>query len=516
LGVIPDPDALPVVEVEEASETELQRIRAIGALPYEEFLRMHFPHVATAPLAERHHRAYRWGDSIGSTIVRPHVAPWPRGGGKSTTAEILVTRLACRGTRRFVLFVSSTQAKANARIQALAKHLEVLGVGRDINTYGQSRGWTRQLLRTNIGFNAMAVGLDVGMRGVKLDEVRPDLIVIDDVDERDDTPATTKKRIDALTMDVLPAGGADCAVLVLQNLIHEDSIVSQLYDGRAKFLLTREVVKVDPAAHDLAYELQQQPDGSYAFRVLGGMPTWEGQTLETIERQLNDWGEEAFLREAQHKVNAGDGLFFDVDRLETIEPEDVPDLLFYCRAFDFAGTRGGGDWSVGALEGIARNAVVYILDVARIQETWDELIKLVKQLSMADRKRYGRVRYRFPQDPAQAGKAQAIQLKQILTSKDPGDPDWIPMATEDVLFRPVTTRKAANARGFAGKVSSGNARMVRANWNAAFKTELRRFKEDDSHDFDDQVDAGSDAYNVLAVLAPKNSDPLRPFTVSTR
>jgi phage terminase large subunit-like protein len=58
--------------------------------------------------------------------------------------------------------------------------------------------------------------------------------------------------------------------------------------------------------------------------------------------------------------------------------------------------------------------------------------------------------------------------------------------------------------------------MVRANWNAAFKTELRRFKEDDSHDFDDQVDAGSDAYNVLAVLAPKNSDPLRPFTVSTR
>lgn len=268
------------------------------------------------PEGGRHARLWEWFEGLQPNVrPRPRAEYWPRGGAKSSTAELGTVRLGTkavkvedetRPSRRFVLYVCGTQDQANAHVEAIRQKFEDLGVERNIGKYGHSKGWKVDLLRTANGFNVLALGLDAASRGVKLDDYRPDLIILDDVDGRHDTPETVEKKIKTITESILPAGSTDCAILFIQNLIHAESIASKLATNKADFLLGREAAEPEPAVEGLKYELEEQPDGTRAYRITEGVPTWEGQDLQTCEQQLNDWGRAAFEREAQHNTNESD------------------------------------------------------------------------------------------------------------------------------------------------------------------------------------------------------------------
>lgn len=264
-----------------------------------------------AGFAPRHERVWDWFEALeGGIRPRPLVEIWPRGGAKSTTVELAATWAGCSARRKFVLYVSDTQAQADKHLQAMAELLEAAGVGRAVNKYHQSKGWTQQILRADNGFNVVSYGLDAGARGVKLGRYRPDLIVLDDVDGRHDSSATTAKKIETITQSILPAGSSDCAIVFVQNLIHAHSVASQLADGRADFLRDRLPVVVEPALRGMDYESELQPDGTIRYRITAGEATWEGQSRATCEQQINDWGADAFSREAQHEVAIPKGLIY--------------------------------------------------------------------------------------------------------------------------------------------------------------------------------------------------------------
>lgn len=328
-------------------------------LPWGNWLPAYFPTATSRPLADRHRNLWEWIDAL-EPGVRPHarVESWPRGGGKSTSTELGVVYVGHRLTRRFALYVSATQEQANKHVQAIGNRFERIGIGRAVNKYGNSLGWKVDLLRTDHGFNVLALGLDAAARGVKLDDYRPDLIIFDDVDGRHDTERTIKKKTDTITETIIPAGSADCAVLFVQNRIHSASIMAQLIDGTADFLLRREVFE-EPAVVGLEYESVETEDGRREYRITGGAPTWEGQPLATCEAQMNDWGRAAFLREAQHDTDAEeDGLWQrarDIDPFR-VRPGQRPELIRIGVAIDpnasdgndEAGIMVGGVYRVGA------------------------------------------------------------------------------------------------------------------------------------------------------------------------
>lgn len=229
----------------------------------------------------------------------------PRGAAKSTTAELSTVAVGARGTRRYCLYISETQDQADAHVQNIAGLLESPGVERyypalaerRVGKYGNSRGWRRDRLSTANGFTVDAIGFDTAARGIRIDEVRPDYLVVDDIDNQKDTPERVEKKIGILTRALLPAGAIDVAVLATQNLIHADSIFSRLADGRADFLADREVIGPIPAVENLTTE---ERDGRHY--VMGGIPTWEGQSLATVQAQILDWGYIAFIAEAQQQV----------------------------------------------------------------------------------------------------------------------------------------------------------------------------------------------------------------------
>lgn len=295
---------------------------------WQEWLTAEFPSYVKAPFAERHVNLWEWLDALTpGTRPRSKVDIWPRGGAKSTTTELGCAWVGRQRKRRFGLYVSGTQDQADKHVQSIAALFESLGIERAVNEYGASKGWTRQMLRTANGFNVLSIGLDKGVRGVKLDELRPDLIILDDVDSRHDTPATIQKKLEIITENILPAGSPDCAVLFVQNRIHNKSIASILADGTAEFLLDRLPVTEEPAAHNLTYEMREREDGTPYYKVTGGASTWEGQSLDVIEAQINVWGLTAFLREAQHEVDEPDGGMFSHLQYRRCRFEDVPPLV---------------------------------------------------------------------------------------------------------------------------------------------------------------------------------------------
>jgi hypothetical protein len=88
----------------------------------------------------------------------------------------------------------------------------------------------------------------------------------------------------------------------------------------------------------------------------------------------------------------------------------------------------------------------------------------------------------LPQDPGQAGKAQAKNFITVLSR-------FTTFAT------PVTGDKMARALAWAGKAGAGLVLLVEGDWNDEFLTELTAFP---TAAHDDQVDAASSAFDRLA------------------
>ena len=286
------------------------------------------PTGAPVPFAPHHAAFWQWLWGLERGVrPRPFVGIWPRGGAKSTSAELGCVALGARRTRKYGLYVCETQAQADDHVGNIGGMLESPRVGRaypDLATrrvgkYGASAGWRRNRLRTAAGFTIDAIGLDAAARGAKLDEDRPDFLVLDDLDSELDSTATTEKKITVLSRKLLPAGAADLAVLAIQNLVLTGGIFAQLADGRADFLRDRLVSGPHPALLGLATE----PREGRAV-IVAGTPTWAGQDVPRCQAMVDDMGLTAFLAECQHDVGAPAGGLFDHLQFAHIRPEDIP------------------------------------------------------------------------------------------------------------------------------------------------------------------------------------------------
>lgn len=239
---------------------------------------------------------------------QPFVAIWPRGGGKSTNAELACVAVGARRARSYGLYVCATQEQADDHVANVAAMLESAQVelyyptlaSRKLGKYGNSQGWRRNRLRTASGFTLDAVGMDTAARGVKLEQDRPDFMVIDDIDEEKDSPEATEKKIRRLTRALIPAGSADVAILMIQNLVLPDGIfarIAGLSSEKTAIIAERYLSGPHPAIRDFTYE---ERDGR-AY-ITGGEATWRGMDLDRCQQMINDMTISAFLVECQHEV----------------------------------------------------------------------------------------------------------------------------------------------------------------------------------------------------------------------
>jgi hypothetical protein len=306
------------------------------------WLRDLFPTYVSAPdgqpidFAPHHAELWTWLWSLQRGVrPAPFIGIWGRGGAKSTTAELGAVAVGSRGLRRYGLYICGTQDQADDHVSTIGAMLESPRYARAypdmanrlLGKYGHSKGWRRNRLRTRSRSTLDALGLDAALRGAKLEEARPDLIILDDLDSSTDSADTIQRKLKLLGREILPAGSRDCAVLGIQNLIHPEGIFARLKDGRAEFLQDRVLSGPIPALQGLTYEQRLQPDGTLRYAITGGTPTWAGQDLAACQDLLNTIGLTNFLVECQHLAEQQKGGMFDHLTYAHVDWEDMPRLL---------------------------------------------------------------------------------------------------------------------------------------------------------------------------------------------
>jgi hypothetical protein len=365
----------PFASAWQSSRMGVKVVRSTGKqapAEWRPWVRELFPRAVERPFAPRHEEFWEhvWAIDY-KTAPRPYMAVWPREGGKSTNTELATSALGMRGARRYAVYVRRTQLQADQSVSNIATRFETPAVEvyypkhaqKLLGKFGNQKGWRRNRIRTSGGFTVDALGLDVASRGLKVEDDRPDLIIFDDIDQENDSPATIAKMIRTITRSILPAGAQNVAVILVQNLIHANGVVAQLVDGAADFLSDRMVSGPHPAVLNLKWEWKDDATtGTKLPRIVSGTPTWEGQSLEVCERQMRTWGPESFMREAQHEVkDRAEGLALNFHPNEHVVDATPSQLLELCRTgrlfsgMDFGAWRFAWELFAADEHGVARH-----------------------------------------------------------------------------------------------------------------------------------------------------------------
>jgi hypothetical protein len=342
---------------------------------HERWLRHYFPHYlqrnnVDVPMASFHDEFWEWILKVAAGEPVPAwLSIWARGAAKSTSVELASVYLAAKNARRYALYVCRTQEQADDHVQNIGALLESerLQQGypdlteRLVGKHGNVKGWRRNRLRTKSGFTMDALGLDSAARGVRMDEQRPDLILLDDIDDKHDTEETIERNIKTITNSLLPAGAEGLVVYGAQNLVHGDSIFARLADGRADFLMDRIVSGPYPAIEGLEYEVREV-SGKPRYFITAGKPTWAGQGLDACEDWMNKIGVSAFMEEFQHAVDRVLGGMYDHIQFRHCSWAEVPEFLRVTVAVDPAVTETKNSDSHGIqVDGLGIDGLTYRL-----------------------------------------------------------------------------------------------------------------------------------------------------------
>lgn len=118
-----------------------------------------------------------------------------RGSGKSTYAEEAVLLRGAFRQFRHCLFIGGNADLANERLHSIRHEIETNEALAEL--FGDLRGavWSDQRLELSNGVLIRALGRGQQIRGTKGDDTRPDLVVLDDIEDKDSV-RTPKSRDD--------------------------------------------------------------------------------------------------------------------------------------------------------------------------------------------------------------------------------------------------------------------------------------------------------------------------------
>lgn len=461
--------------------------------PAEDWLYHNFPDRFSDRLGNKvlfapHHKEFwAWIESIRPGKHLPaFFALWGRGGGKSSSTEAACAYVARHRLRKYGLYISGVQEQSDDHVSSVESLLGALGMERALGKYGQSKGWRRNRLRTE-NFTLDSLGLDTAAgRGLKWDEIRPDFIVIDDVDDANDGPSVIRRKLRALTRKILPAGSDDVAVVGVQNIPNNDGIFAQIADGRADFLMDRIVSGPFPVLQDFECETYfDEASGSNKYRITKGVPAWVGQGFAQCQRLLNLIGlssfrvECLFERELIGNVQFQRGWFKIVDDW----PRDAEVVRYWDQAATETKKPGDDpDWTAGGKMAM-KGGQFWILDLQHERGTPLSIEALTKTTAELDGKGVNVI---IEEEGGASGKNNTVHYQTAV----------LPGFT--VRGDRPTGSKEVRARPFSSAAEAGNVFLVRGPWNKVLLDELEGMT---GHD--DIRDCLSGAHNALTAPPKK-------------
>jgi hypothetical protein len=310
--------------------TKTMHARALEAQGYEAWLKKLGPKTFTKPFATFHHDFWGWYWPVRMKLLRGELLDpaemamllmWFRGGGKSSHVEWACIAEGALGEGLtdepgYVGYICDTETLAKGHVQSIRNRLDSAelvyhypGLSNPrVDRHGYQTAWRQDFLATSSHWGIVPIGLEEGVRGGRLFDLRFTMFVFDDIDNRKDSPAGVEKKLKIIAHEILPAGTPETLKLFPQNLQHEYSALNQIYTRRSDVLSERQESGPVKAFDELELEPDLVHLGKWVIKRAS--PTWPGIDLRAARVFLGDSGRAAFLAEYQHE--------FDDDRSELV------------------------------------------------------------------------------------------------------------------------------------------------------------------------------------------------------
>lgn len=167
------------VDISETQDEKLKRMKALEA-DHEAWFKYYFPNYYSSEPALFHKKSTK---RVMENPEYYEVRAWSRELAKSARTMMEAIKLTLTQKKRFVIITSASE---NAAIKLLKPYkLNFENNQRIINDYGvqQTHGdWTESGFNIKTGATFIALGAGQSPRGLRNEEVRPDMLIIDDFD----------------------------------------------------------------------------------------------------------------------------------------------------------------------------------------------------------------------------------------------------------------------------------------------------------------------------------------------
>lgn len=164
-----------------------------------------------------------------------------RGCGKSTiiTTSYPIWAILGKQQKKFVLIICQTQSQAKQHMMNLRRELENNSLLKnDLGPFREeSDEWgSSSLVFSNTNARITAVSSEQSIRGLRHNQHRPDLIICDDVEDIASTKTRDgrNKTHEWLTSEVIPTGDRNTRLVIVGNLLHEDSLLMRIKEDIEK------------------------------------------------------------------------------------------------------------------------------------------------------------------------------------------------------------------------------------------------------------------------------------------
>jgi predicted phage terminase large subunit-like protein len=267
----------------------------------------------------------------------------------------------------------------------------------------------------------------------------------------------------------------DARKLLTLTRWHEDDLAGRLLD----------LAKSDPTADQWEVlslpAICEDPDAPFEQRALGE-PLWpEKYGLDFFAAALAN-NPRQFAAIHQQSPRAREGNMFKLKDLPIVPT--APALGRRVRYWDLGGSDSNtADFTVGVLMNAASDDLFYIEDVERGQWSPKERNERIRTTAEKDRAKYGHVETWIERVPG-----LAVEVIDAIVRYLAGFPVHTEMARLD---------KTTRADPLASQCEAGNVRVVKGDWNAAYRDEMCTFPNGKK---DDQVDGSSGAFSKVAAI----------------
>jgi len=199
----------------------------------EEFAKTIFPHHITSAIPDFHSEIYDL--LLDENIKRVCIAA-PRGFSKSTIVSfIYVLWQALYKKSKFIVIISDTYTQSKFFLEAIKKEIEdnaMIGL-----MFGNMKGeqWSEGEIEFNNGVKIVCKGSGMKIRGLKYRETRPDLIILDDLENMElvESKERRDKMLRWFSAEVMPAIDINGRIIYVGTILHYDSLLNKVLNDKS-------------------------------------------------------------------------------------------------------------------------------------------------------------------------------------------------------------------------------------------------------------------------------------------